>query len=435
MARSILIKAGRVIDPSQNLDAEMDVLIEDGKVQSVAKTISSKATVTIPAKGKLVLPGLIDMHVHLRDPGRPDKETIFSGTRAAALGGFTTIVCMPNTDPPIDTEAVVEYIMSKAKLEGVVDVLPIACITKGSNGEELTEMGILKEVGAVAFSDDGRPVTNSSVMRRAMEYAGQFGAVIISHCEDLSISTGGAMNEGATSTKIGLKGINRLAEEIMVARDIMLARQFCGKSGAKLHIAHVSTAGSVELIRKAKSDGVAVTCETAPHYFSLTESEVEGYNTNAKVNPPLRGEADVSAIIKGLKDGTIDAIATDHAPHTVEDKNCEFDRAASGMTGLETALSLTLTELVGTGALSLKQAVDKLTAAPARILGLKKGTLKTGSDADVIIVDPENEYTFNASRSASKSKNSPFIDWKMKGSVEVTIVGGNIVVKAGKLEA
>jgi dihydroorotase len=433
VAKTILIKSGRVVDPSQNVDAEMDILLEDGKVRSLQKSISTKAQVTIPAKGKLVLPGLIDIHVHLRDPGRPDKETIASGTRAAALGGFTTLACMPNTDPAIDTEAVVEYIISKAKLEGVTRVHPIACITKGRQGETLTEIGTLLELGAVAFSDDGSPVTDSSVMRRAFEYASQFGATIISHCEDIGLSSGGTMNEGSFSTKVGLKGINALSEEIMVARDLMLAKQFCSRGGAKLHIAHVSTAGSVELIRRAKGEGVAVTCETAPHYFTLTEQEVEGYNTNAKVNPPLRTEKDVAAIVKGLKDGTIDAIATDHAPHTIEEKNIEFGRAASGMIGLETALSLTISELVLTDAIPLKKAIEKLTSAPARILGLNRGTLKIGSDADLTIVDPQNEYTYDVSKSASKSRNTPFAGWKLKGSVEVTIVGGNIVVKAGKL--
>ncbi len=433
MAKSILIKSGRVIDPSQNLDAEMDILLEDGKVKSLHKAISAKAQVTIPAAGKLVLPGLVDMHVHLRDPGRPDEETIATGTGAAALGGFTMVACMPNTDPPIDTEAVVEYVISKAKVEGVVGVVPIASITKGSSGKELTEMGTLLELGAAAFSDDGKSVINSAVMRRALEYANQFGATIISHCEDVNLSSGGMMNEGALSTKMGLKGIPTQAEEIMVARDIMLAKEFCKPGRAKLHIAHVSTARSVELIRKAKKEGLPVTCETAPHYFTLTEGEVEGYNTLAKVNPPLRTEKDVNAIVAGLKDGTIDAIATDHAPHTIEEKKIEFGLAASGIIGLETVLSLVLTELVETGVLSLKLAIEKLTSGPAKILGLRKGSLKVGSDADLTILDPVNEYTYDVSKSASKSRNSPFDGWKLKGSVEVTIVGGEIVVKAGKL--
>jgi len=432
--KSILIKSGRVVDPSQNLDAEMDLLIEDGRVKAIQKSISSKGETVVPAKGKIVMPGLIDMHVHLRDPGRPDKETIASGTRAAALGGFTTIACMPNTDPLIDTEAAVEYVISKAKLEGIVNVLPIACITKGSRGEELSEMGILLSSGAVAFSDDGRPVMNAAIMRRAIEYLNQFGVPIISHCEDLNLSSGGVMNEGAFSTRIGLRGIPALAESSMVERDIMLAKEFCKKNGTRLHIAHVSTARSVELIRRAKSEGVPVTCETAPHYFALTEGEVEGYNTNAKVNPPLRTEKDIEAIIKGLKDGTIDVIATDHAPHTIEDKNVEFDIAASGIIGLETAVPITFSELIGGRVIPLKTVVEKLTSNPAKILGLKKGTLKVGSDADVVIIDPENEYEIDVTKFASKSRNSPFSGWKVKGSVEVTIVGGKIVVKAGKLE-
>jgi dihydroorotase len=275
---------------------------------------------------------------------------------------------------------------------------------------------------------------NAAIMRRAIEYLNQFGAPIISHCEDLNLSSGGVMNEGAFSTRIGLRGIPALAESSMVERDIMLAKEFCKKNGTRLHIAHVSTARSVELIRRAKSDGVAVTCETAPHYFALTEGEVEGYNTNAKVNPPLRTEKDIEAIIKGLKDGTIDVIATDHAPHTTEDKNVEFDVAASGIIGLETAVPITFSELVGGRVIPLKTVVEKLTSNPAKILGLKKGTLKVGSDADVVIIDPENEYEIDVTKFASKSRNSPFSGWKVKGSVEVTIVGGKMVVKAGKLE-
>jgi len=418
---------------SQNLDSEMDILVEDGKISKIQKTISVKAQVSIPAKNKLVFPGLIDMHVHLRDPGAPDKETIASGTRAAALGGFTSIACMPNTNPPIDTESVVEYVISKAKLEGAVNVFPIACITKGAEGDQITEMGILLERGAVGFSDDGKPVSDSAVMRRVFEYANQFGATIISHAEDLSLSSGGVMNEGALSTKIGLPGIPALSEQMMIARDLMLAAEFCTKGGARLHIAHVSTAGSVELIKKAKKQGIPVTCETAPHYFTLTESEVEGYNTNAKVNPPLRAEKDVAAIITGLKDGTIDAIATDHAPHAPEDKKVEFNKAASGLIGLETALPLILSELVATKSLTLLKAIEKLTNSPAKILGLKKGSLKPGSDADLVIVDPSNEWTYDVNKSASKSKNSPFNGWKLKGSVEVTMVKGEVVVKAGKL--
>lgn len=425
---SILIRSGRVVDPASGTDAEADVLIEDRKIRSIAKSISSRASKIIPAKGKLVLPGLIDMHTHLRDPGRPDEEDIASGTRAAAKGGFTSIACMPNTDPVIDTDALVEYVISKAKAEGVVNVFPVGAVTKGRRGEELSEMGRMLAQGAVAFSDDGSPIVNTAVMRRALEYLRQFDIPLISHPEDISLSSGGVMNEGYTSTILGLPPIPALSEEIMVDRDIKLAREF-----GKVHLAHVSTARSVELIRKAKDEGIAVTAETAPHYFTLTENEVEGYNTNAKMNPPLRTEKDVAAIINGLKDGTIDCIATDHAPHTVEEKKVEFGKAAFGIVGLETALPIVLTELVATGSLTLKKAIEKLTVAPAKILKLKKGSLKPGSDADVIIVDISREVTVDAEKFASRGKNSPFVGWKLKGLPQWVVVAGKIVVAEGKL--
>ncbi len=426
---AILIKHGRVIDPSSNIDGIRDILIEGGKISSVKSKINPRIQVQIiDAKGMLVMPGLIDMHAHLRDPGRPDKETIASGSRAAALGGFTTVCCMANTDPPVDNPAVVEYIVAKAKAEAIVNVLPVAAVTRGLKGEELAEMGRCYAEGAIAFSDDGRPVMRSDVMRRALEYARQFGIPVISHCEDAALSTGGSMNESAVSTEIGLPGIPALAEEIMVARDIMLAREY-----GRIHIAHVSSANSVKLIRQAKREKVPVTCETCPHYFSLTEESVRHYDTNAKVNPPLRSPADMREIIRGLKDGTIDAVATDHAPHTLEDKNVEFNLASSGMVGLETALALVLIKLVETKALTLKQAVEKMTAAPARVLNLKnKGSLKTGMDADLIVVDPKAEWTVDPSKFASKSRNTPFKGWKLKGKVLYAIVAGRVVVKDGK---
>jgi len=420
---NILIKGGRVIDPANNVDEVRDLLIEGAVIGS-----KGKADETIDAKGKWVLPGLIDLHTHLRDPGRPDKETIASGSRAAALGGFTTICCMANTNPPADNPAVIEYIVAKAKKEAVVNVLPIAAVTKGLKGEELSEMGRCFAEGAVAFSDDGKPVMRSDVMRKALEYARQFGVPVISHSEDCNLSAGGSMNEGVVSTEIGLPGIPALAEEIMVARDIMLAREF-----GRVHLAHISTAGSVRLVRQAKKDKIAVSAETCPHYFSLTEEEVRHYDTNGKVNPPLRTKEDVAEVIKGLVDGTIDAIATDHAPHTIEDKRVEFNQAASGLVGLETALALALTVLVGSKVLSPKQLVDRMAAAPARILGLNKGTLKPGSPADVVIVDPEREWTVDASRFASKSRNTPFNGWGVKGKVLHTIVGGRTVVRDGQL--
>ncbi len=437
----LLVKNGRVIDPASNLDGIRDILIEDGKIKAIKSKVpacpprrvnrqarQSLKFEVIDARGMLVLPGLVDMHVHLRDPGRQDKETIASGTRAAALGGFTTICCMANTDPPIDTPAVVKYVRNKAETEGVVNVYPVGAVTKGREGNILTEMGMMLKEGAVAFSDDGNPILESVVMRRALEYAGQFKVPIISHCEDKSLSHGGAMHKGAISTMIGLPGIPSLSEENMVAREIMLEEEF-----GQVHIAHVSSAKSVDLIRRAKKKGIPVTCETCPHYFSLTEAAVREYDTNSKVNPPLKTRADIKAIIKGLKDGTIDAIATDHAPHNIEAKAVEFNQAAFGMVGLETALALVLTKLVGAKALTLKEAVRKMTAAPARILNFSKGTLKVGADADLIVVDPKSEWIVDHSKFASRSKNTPFGGWKLKGSVLYTIVGGKVVVKDGKL--
>ncbi|MBN3033224.1 MAG: dihydroorotase [Candidatus Saganbacteria bacterium] len=426
----ILIKGGRVIDPANNTDEVKDILIEDGKIVAGHGSRVTGQEV-IEAKGKWVLPGLIDMHAHLRDPGRPDKETIASGSRAAALGGFTTVCCMANTNPPVDNPAVVEYVVAKAAREAVVNVRPIAAVTKGLKGEELAEMGRCRAEGAVAFSDDGQPVMRADLMRRALEYAKQFAVPIISHCEDSNLSADGVMNEGALSTEIGLPGVSHLAEEIMVARDIMLARQF-----GLVHLAHISTAGAVRLVRQAKVEGVPVTCETCPHYFSLTEAAVKEYDTNAKVNPPLRSAGDVTAVVQGLKDGTIDVIATDHAPHTLEEKTIEFSLAKSGLVGLETALALVITKLIIPNVLSPAQAVEKLAAAPARILNLAgKGSLRPGSDADLIVVDPHAEWTVDAAKFASKGRNTPFSGWTLKGRVLQTIVGGKIVVRDGKLVA
>ncbi|MFC1540710.1 dihydroorotase [Candidatus Margulisiibacteriota bacterium] len=425
---SLLIKNGRVLDPGSSLDGKRDVLIENGKIKKIGSRVQCPGVRIIDAKGMLVLPGLIDMHTHLRDPGRPDKETIASGTRAAALGGFTSICCMANTDPAIDTPAVVKYVREKAAKEGAVNVYPIAAVTRGLAGEALTEIGLMLEAGAVAFSDDGNPLMQADVMRRALEYTRQFNVPVIAHCEDKRLSHGGSMNESALSTAIGLPGIPALSEEVMVARDIILAREY-----GRVHIAHVSSARSVELIRQAKRQGVPVTCETCPHYFSLTEEAVRQYDTNAKVNPPLKTRADVRAVIRGLNDGTIDAIATDHAPHNIEEKKVEFDQAAMGVVGLETALALVLTKLVETKLMPLKKALAKMTTAPSRILGLGKGTLKTGAEADLIIVDPKAEWIVDADKFASKSRNTPFNGQKLKGKVLYTVVGGKVVVRDGKL--
>jgi len=424
----ILIKNGRVIDPASNLDGVRDVLIENGKIVKISSRIKSKSSKVIDAKGMLVMPGLVDLHTHLRDPGRPDKETIASGTRAAALGGFTTVCCMANTEPVVDNPAVVKYVLNKAEIEGAVNVLPIAAVSKGLKGETLAEMGLMLEEGAVAFSDDGHSLMNADVFRRALEYASQFNVPVVSHCEDMNLVHDGSMNEGALSTAIGLPGIPALSEEIMVARDVMMAQRF-----GRVHIAHVSSAKSVDLIRQAKKKGTPVSCETCPHYFSLTEAVVRNYDTNAKVNPPLKTKQDVRAILKGLKDGTIDCIATDHAPHNIEEKNIEFNQAAFGLVGLETALGLAMRELVAQKILTLKELVRKMALNPARLFNLDKGTLKVGANADVIIVDPKAEWIVDANNFASKSRNTPFNGWKLKGKVLYTLVKGKVVVRDGKL--
>jgi len=420
---NILIKNGHVIDPSQDIDEHKDILIKDGKIQGLYPKGKGPKKVdrVIDASNCIVIPGLVDMHTHLRDPGFEYKETITTGSMAALRGGFTTICCMPNTNPVNDNIAVTQYILRKASQQGMCTVYPIGAITKGQRGEELTEMGMLKSAGCIAFSDDGKPVMNSLIMRRALEYSKIFDAPIISHCEDSRLSEGGVMNEGVVSTLLGLKGIPKIAEEIMVARDIAL----CELTGGNLHIAHVSTEGSVRLIREAKARGINITAETSPHYFCLTEELLKEYDTNLKVNPPLRTEKDVSAIKEGLKDDTIDVIATDHAPHHPDDKNTEFDAAAFGISGLETAFALGL-QLVEQGILDLKQFIKKITLSPSKILKISKGTLKINSDADIVIVDLNKEFTVDANRFLSKGKNTPFNGWRLKGTIEKTIHMGKI---------
>ena len=430
MEKRIRIKNAHIVDPAHAIDALGEIVLENGRISEViiGKTVTPRKAssavcpdVTIDALGKLVMPGLVDMHTHLREPGFEYKETIKTGTMAGIRGGFTSLCPMPNTNPVNDNPTVAAFVIKKAMSEGSCSVFPIGAITKGQNGQELAEMGLMHETGCVAFSDDGRPVMSSLVMRRALEYSKAFPFPLISHCEDLSLSDEGVMNEGALSTYFGLKGIPAEAEEIMVARDIMLA----GLTGGRLHIAHVSTRGSVELIRRAKNEGIAVTAETCPHYFSITERACEGFNTNAKVNPPLRTDDDIAAIKEGLKDGTIDVIATDHAPHHIDEKILEFDRAPSGISGLETALALSLS-LVREGVLTLSQLMGKMTLNPAGIIGIDRGTLGIGSVADVIIVDAEKEFVLNPDNFASKGKNTPFSGWKLKGQPVAVISKGRV---------
>lgn len=453
MCASLLIKGGRIIDPAGERDIVGDVLVVNGRIARVGPVGDDRPMINegqtgvenqigdgaaafeiIDAGGKLVVPGLIDMHVHLREPGLEAKETIATGTAAAARGGFASVACMPNTKPVVDNQTVVEFIRTRAAQTGLVNVFPIGAITKGSEGKELAEIGDMAANGIVAISDDGKPVANAEIMRLALEYAKMFGLTVISHCEDPNLANEGVMHEGYQSTVLGLKGIPEAAEEIMVAREVLLSEQ----TGCPVHIAHVSTAGSVRIVREAKARGVKVTAEATPHHFTLTDEAVRGYNTATKVNPPLRTAADVEAIKAGLKDGTIDVIATDHAPHAPEEKDVEYIYAPFGMVGLETALPLVLEQLVRPGVLTLTEAIAKLTINPARILGLDKeapglakGRLIPGADADITIIDPEAEEVLEAAAMAGKSKNTPFLGRRLQGLAAATIVGGKVVYQRG----
>lgn len=431
----LLIKGGQVLDPANRLQLTADLLIEDGIIQEISSgreagyNLEDKDAVVIDAAGKLVVPGLIDMHVHLREPGLEAKETIATGTRAAARGGFTSVACMPNTKPVIDNEALVEFIRSRAKTDGVVNVFPVGAITKGSKSEELAEIGDMYRTGAVAISDDGHPVASAQLMRLAMDYAKMFDLPVLSHCEDKDLVADGVMNEGYYSTVYGLRGITRMAEEVMVARDILLAEL----TGARLHLCHISTRGSVELVRMAKKRGVRVTAEATPHHFTLTDEAVGGYDTATKVNPPLRSAEDVAAIKEGLRDGTIDVIATDHAPHTEEEKDVEFNYAPFGMVGLETAVGLAMSELVEPGILTVPQLIEKMSVNPARILELDRGTLDIGAAADITIIDPELTESVKPEEFAGKGKNTPFTGRVLKGLPVATIVGGRLVMRDRKV--
>ena len=424
----LLLTGARVIDPSQNMDISADVLLENGKIAGIAaelvKTLDSKSQAkvkTIELSGMIVVPGLIDMHTHLREPGLEYKETIASGTAAAVAGGFTSVACMPNSSPVNDNRSITEFIKRKAAESALANVYPIGAISKDSAGSLLTEFWDLKEAGIVALSDDGKPVMDAALMRRALEYASSLGLPVISHCEDTNLSGGGLMNEGYYSTILGLRGIPSIAEEAMVARDILIA-EFTRTS---VHIAHVSTIGSVRLIREAKKRGLKVTAETAPHYFTLTDESMQSYDTNFKVNPPLRGTDDLAAIKEGLADGTLDAIACDHAPHGRTDKEVEFEYAACGISGLETSLGLSL-QLIHDGVLTLPELIIKMSTNPARILGLPKGTLKAGADGDITVIDPKLKWTVDVKAFRSRGKNSPFHGRPMQGKAVLTIVGGEI---------
>ena len=418
---ALVVKFGRVVDPAQKIDELLDVLIDGGRIVKLGKDL--RAEEVIDARGKVVCPGFIDMHTHLREPGREDEETIESGTHAAAAGGFTGVCCMANTSPINDNQAVTDFILHQAKAHAAVPVYPIGAITKDLKGEEMAEFADLKASGCVALSDDGRPVMNSNLMRRALEYAGMLHLPIIDHCEDLNLSGSGVMNEGFTSTRLGFRGIPAASEEVMVARDIILAEL----TGSAVHIAHVSTAGATRLIREAKSRGLKVSGEVAPHHFALSEEALDSFDPNLKMNPPLRSLEDIAALKQGLADGTLEAIASDHAPHAASEKDVEFDYAVTGIIGLETAVSLSLHELYHKSVLPLSNLVAKFTAGPAGILGLKKGCLAPGMDADLTLLDLEKELVVDIAKSRSKSKNTPFHGWSLKGAPWMTICGGRVI--------
>jgi dihydroorotase len=416
------IPNGRVIDPSQGLDEVAELWIRGEHVLGLGPQPQLAATHTLDASGKIVCPGLIDMHVHLREPGREEDETIATGTAAALAGGVTSVACMPNTEPALDSQAAAEFIYLQAERAGNANVFPIGAVTKGRQGAELAEIGGLVEGGAVAFTDDGAPVASAEIMRRALEYCRMFDKAVLSHCEDLDLTRGGVMNEGFESMRLGLRGMPAAAEEVMVYRDIALAEL----TGGRLHILHVSTAGSVDLIRRARQRGVRVSGEACPHHFTLTDKCLRTFDSQFKMAPPLRTEADVHALIEGLKDGTLEVIATDHAPHAPEKKMRELDQAPNGIIGLETLLPVCVVSLIEPGHLTWPQLIEKLTINPARVLGIDRGTLRPGADADVTIIDPSGEWTIDPSRFKSKSRNSPFAGWKVRGRADTVILSGEI---------
>ena len=425
--RNLLIQNGRVIDPSQGLDIQADVLVRNGRIAQIGPLLSADAP-RLDAAGWVVAPGFIDLHTHLREPGREHAETIESGGRAAAAGGFTSVLAMPNTRPVNDCAAVTHLIVQTARQQSPVNVYPVGAISENSDGERLAPIGEMKEAGIVAVSDDGRPVMNSDLMRHAMSYACVFGLVVIDHCEDLDLTAGGLVHEGFTAVRMGLRGISPSTEEVMVARDILLA----ARSGARFHVAHLSTAGSLEMVREAKRRGLPVTCEVTPHHFTLTDEDIKDYDTNYKMKPPLRSRADREALLQGLADGAVDAIATDHAPHAGSEKMQEFEMAPFGITGLETAVGLALDRLFHAGHISLVRLVELFSTNPARIIGLDRGTLQTGAVADITIFDPERRWTFDVNQSFSRSRNTPFHGYTLRGGPVATIVAGQVVWQVEK---
>jgi dihydroorotase len=418
----LILKQGRVVDPTQKLNQIADVGIDEGRIVEIAPKIRKSGRRVIDVHGLIVAPGFIDMHTHLREPGHEDAETIETGTNAAARGGFTAVACMPNTTPVNDSEAVTSFILERAREVSKVAVYPVGAITKGSQGETLAEIGEMRRSGIVAISDDGRSVQNSQIMRRAMEYSKLFGIPIIDHCEDRDLAAGGVMHEGYYSTLLGMRGINPAAEEVHVVRDAILARH----TGARLHIAHLSTRLSLEAVKRAKKEKISVTCEVTPHHLLLTDAQVTSYDTNMKMNPPLRSQEDVDALVEGMISGSIDVIATDHAPHNINDKMLEFDRAPFGIVGLETAVGLILDRFVRTGVLSIDRMVEMLSTNPARILGLERGTMAKGAVADITVLDPERQWVVNSADFASRSRNTPFEGYKLRGAPAMTIVKGKV---------
>ena len=419
----LLLKNARVVDPAAGVDGAYDVLVEDGRIARLASRIEASDAKTLDLTGLCVCPGFIDMHVHLREPGQEWKETIATGTRAAAAGGFTGVACMPNTQPPIDSRSVVEFVLAQARQHGAVPVYPIGCVSKGQNGVELAEMGDMAIAGARGFSDDGKPVASAGLMRRALEYSRIFDLPVIDHCEEPTLVAGGVVHEGEVATRLGLPGWPGVAEDVMVSRDILLAEY----TGGAIHIAHMSTGRSAELVRRAKDAGVRVSCEVTPHHFALTDEAVAGYDTHAKMNPPLREESDRQALLAAIADGTVDAIASDHAPHNADEKCVEFSRAPFGIVGLETAVSLSLDRLVHGGVIGLARLVELLASGPAAALRLKKGSLRVGDDADITILDLDRRVVVKPSAFESKSVNTPFGGWTLRGGPVMTIVGGRIV--------